>query len=58
MRNEYLYNHKKGHGEFTPADVHSVACMEKRVPLFEAFLENVHKFVTDDSYMTEFTTVE
>ena len=40
IRNEYLYNHKKGHGEFTPADVHSVACIEKRVPLFEAFLEN------------------
>lgn len=40
IRNEYLYNHEKGHGEFTPCDVHSVASMEKRVPLFEAFLEN------------------
>ena len=40
IRNEYLYNHKKGHGEFTPCDVHSVASIEKRVPLFEAFLEN------------------
>lgn len=40
IRNEYLFNHKKGHGEFTLADVHSVASMEKRVPLFEAFLEN------------------
>ena len=40
MRNEYLFNHKKGHGEFTPCDVHAVASMERRVPLFEAFLEN------------------
>jgi hypothetical protein len=40
IRNEYLFNHKKGHGEFTLADVHSVASIEKRVPLFEAFLEN------------------
>jgi hypothetical protein len=40
IRNEYLFNHEKGHGEFTLADVHSVASIEKRVPLFEAFLEN------------------
>lgn len=40
IRNEYLFNHEKGHGEFTPCDVHSVASIEKRVPLFEAFLEN------------------
>ena len=40
IRNEFLYNHKKGHGEVTKCDVHSVASMEKRVPLFEAFLEN------------------
>lgn len=40
IRNEYLFNHKKGFKEFTRADVHTVACMEKRVPLFEAFLEN------------------
>lgn len=40
MRNEYLYNHTKGHGEFTLCDVHSVASIEKRVPLFEAFLDN------------------
>lgn len=40
IRNQYLYNHTKGHGEFTPCDVHSVASMEKRTPLFEAFLEN------------------
>ena len=31
---------QKGHGEFTPCDVHSVSSLQKRVPLFEAFLEN------------------
>jgi hypothetical protein len=40
IRNEFLYNHKKGQGEVTKCDVHSVASMEKRVPLFECFLEN------------------
>ena len=40
IRNEYLFNHQKGFGEFTPVDVHSVASIEKRVPLFEGFLEN------------------
>ena len=36
IRNEFLYNHKKGHGEVTLCDVHSVASLEKHVPLFEA----------------------
>lgn len=40
IRNEYLFNHKGGHGEYTLCDVHSVASIERRVPLFEAFLEN------------------
>jgi hypothetical protein len=40
IRNEYLFNHTQGHGEFTPCDVHSVASLQKRTPLFEAFLEN------------------
>jgi len=40
IRNQFLFNHEKGHGDFTLADVHSVASIEKRVPLFEAFLEN------------------
>ena len=40
IRNEFLYNHKQGHGEVTKCDVHSVASIEKRVPLFEAFLNN------------------
>jgi hypothetical protein len=35
-----LFNHEKGHGEYTSADVHSVASIEKRVPLFEAYLDN------------------
>ena len=40
IRNEYLFNNEKGHGDYTPADVHSVASIEKRVPLFEAYLNN------------------
>lgn len=40
IRNEYLYNHTKGWGEYTLCDIHSVASIENRVPLFEAFLEN------------------
>jgi hypothetical protein len=40
IRNEFLFNHEKGFKEFTLVDVHSVASIEKRVPLFEAFLEN------------------
>ena len=40
IRTEFLFNHEIGHGDFTLADVHSVASIEKRVPLFEAFLEN------------------
>ena len=30
IRNEYLFNHTKGHGDFTFADVHTVNCMERR----------------------------
>lgn len=40
IRNQFLFNHEKGFGEYTLADVHSVASIEKRVPMFEAFLEN------------------
>ncbi len=40
IRNEFLYNHTQGHGKVTKCDVHCVASIEKRVPLFEAFLEN------------------
>ena len=53
IRNEFLFNHEKGNGDFTLCDVHSVASIQKRVPLFEAFLENgvnwtrrpIHAFV-------------
>lgn len=40
IRDEYMFNHEKGWHEYTLCDVHSVASLEKRVPLFEAFLEN------------------
>ena len=30
IRNEFLFNHDKGHNEFTAADVHSVATNRKR----------------------------
>ena len=40
IRNEYLYNHTKGHGDFTFADVHTVNCMERRAILFECLLPN------------------
>ena len=40
IRNEYLYNHTQGWGQFSLCDVHAVASIEHRVPLFEAFLEN------------------
>jgi hypothetical protein len=53
IKNEFLFNHEKGQGEFTLVDVHSVASIQKRIPLFEAFLENgvnwtrrpIHAFV-------------
>lgn len=40
IRNEFLFNHESGFDEYSLADVHSVTSIEKRVPLFEAFLEN------------------
>lgn len=40
IRNEFLYNHTEGWGSVTPCDLHSVASLEHRVPLFEALLEN------------------
>lgn len=40
IRDEFLFNHEKGFGLYTSCDVHSVASIEKRVPLFEAFLTN------------------
>lgn len=40
IRNEYLFNRERGFNEYTPCDIHTVASIEKRVPLFEALLEN------------------
>ena len=40
IRSEYLYNHTQGWGSHELCDIHSVASIERRVPLFEAFLEN------------------
>jgi hypothetical protein len=40
IRNEFLFNHTKGWGEVSACDIHSVASIERRVPLWEAFLEN------------------
>jgi hypothetical protein len=40
IRNEYLFNHEKGFGEYTKCDIHAVASIESRTLLFEAFLEN------------------
>jgi hypothetical protein len=53
IRNEFLFNNEKGYKEFTLVDVHTVASIEKRTPLFEGFLENgvnwtrrpIHAFV-------------
>ena len=40
IRDEYLYDHEKGHGEFTFADVHTVNSLERRALLFECLLQN------------------
>ena len=40
IRNEYLFDHEKGHGEFTFADVHTVNSLERRALLFECLLPN------------------
>lgn len=40
IRNEFLFNHESGFKEYSLCDVHNVTSMEKRVPLFEAFLTN------------------
>lgn len=40
VRNEYMYQHQKGHGEFTPGVVVSVRCMPGQAALFQVLLEN------------------
>ena len=40
VRNEYLYQFKKGQGEFTEAVIISVRCMGGQVALFQVLLNN------------------
>jgi hypothetical protein len=40
VRNEYLYQHTKGQGEFTPGVVISVRCMPGQAALFQVLLDN------------------
>lgn len=40
IRNEYLYQNKKGHGTFTPAVILSVRCLPGQATLFQVLFEN------------------
>ena len=40
VRNEYMYQHQKGLGEFTPGVIMSVRCMPGQAALFQVLLEN------------------
>ena len=40
VRDEYMYQHKKGQGNFTPGIVISVRCMPGQVALFQVLLNN------------------
>ena len=40
IRDEYMYQHKKGQGNFTPGIVISVRCMPGQVALFQVLLNN------------------
>lgn len=40
LRNEYLYQGKKGHGEFTEGVIISVRCMPGQAALFQVLLNN------------------
>ena len=40
VRNEYLYQFKKGEGEFTEAVIISVRCMAGQVALFQVLMNN------------------
>ena len=40
VRNEYLYQHQKGLGEFTPGVIMSVRCMPGQAALFQVLFEN------------------
>jgi hypothetical protein len=40
VRNEYMYQFKKGHGEFTEGVIISVRCMPGQAALFQVLLDN------------------
>lgn len=40
VRNEYMYQHKQGHGEFTSGIIISVRCMPGQAALFQVLLDN------------------
>ena len=40
VRNEYMYQHKQGHGEFTAGVIISVRCMPGQAALFQVLLDN------------------
>ena len=40
VRNEYFYQNKKGHGEFTEGVIVSVRCMPGQAALFQVLLNN------------------
>ena len=40
VRNEYMYQFKEGHGEFTQGVIMSVRCMPGQAALFQVLLEN------------------
>ena len=42
LRNEYLYQDKKGHGEFSEGVIISVRCMPGQVALFRYYLIMVY----------------
>ena len=45
VRNEYMYQHTKGHGEFTPGVIMSVRCMPGQAALFQVLLENGEVYI-------------
>jgi hypothetical protein len=40
VRNQFLFNFTKGHGEYTLCEIHNVSSIEGTTPLFECLMEN------------------
>ena len=40
VRNEFLFDEKRGHGEFTPAVVFAFRAEQARVPMFQVMLDS------------------